>query len=587
VVGLVVVLGLEDAPVKGRKTFFEVAVTEIPEILSVGKLVDSPCRWELFWSGGRAPTTETSRQLRPCNSFSMDNVMVPFSTKTILRLRAWLAVLALVAWTGAVRAAIIQNDAFWKDTDGGLICSQGGGILKVGDAYYWYGVKYGGAATYAASPTGKNGDTSFKSVTCYSSTDLAHWKFEGNVLASDQTGGGWFGRIGVVYNATTGKYVLVGQGSSPGGVAGEYFATSSSPTGPFTFANVQETLSFITNGGTGDQTTFQDDDGSAYVICSSVSGRSHLYVAPLRASDFLAIESATEIFRGAGREGNCMFKYNGRYYFCSSDLHGWNASHAYVISASNILGPYGAEEVMQNTDLDFTHVSQTGFFVTVHGSSQDTVIYAGDRWSDFAGNGLGFNQWCPLSFDGDRPVFHSLSQWDFNAQTGEWSVGPGNNYVLNPSFEADRVAQNVLAGWSNVTNLAGADPNGNAKGHAHAGNFCMQQSYSTSYTATMPQAIDGLPNDRYALSAWVKSSGGQRSAAIGVSNFGGTGLSHSIAEATPNWTLVTIPGFEVSNGTCTVVINSDAGPNEWIQVDDISLIRAPVLGVPHSLEDYR
>ena len=104
-----------------------------------------------------------------------------------------------------------------------------------------------------------------------------------------------------------------------------------------------------------------------------------------------------------------MFKYNGMYYFCSSDLHGWNASHSYYIAASNIMGPYGAEGVIGNTDDDFSHVSQTGFFITVTGTAGTTVIFAGDRWSDFAGNGLGYNQWLPLSFTGTTPHFNSLS----------------------------------------------------------------------------------------------------------------------------------------------------------------------------------
>jgi hypothetical protein len=31
----------------------------------------------------------------------------------------------------------IRNGVFWKDTSGTPIYSQGGGILKVGDIYYW------------------------------------------------------------------------------------------------------------------------------------------------------------------------------------------------------------------------------------------------------------------------------------------------------------------------------------------------------------------------------------------------------------------------------------------------------------------
>ncbi|WP_202915320.1 hypothetical protein [Paenibacillus paridis] len=55
-------------------------------------------------------------------------------------------------------------------------------IQKVGNTYYWYGVKYNGAVTYYNNPASKNSDTSINSVTCYSSTDLVNWTFEGNVI---------------------------------------------------------------------------------------------------------------------------------------------------------------------------------------------------------------------------------------------------------------------------------------------------------------------------------------------------------------------------------------------------------------------
>ena len=115
-----------------------------------------------------------------------------------------------------------------------------------------------------------------------------------------------------------------------------------------------------------------------------------------------------------------MFKVNGLYYACSSDLHGWNASHSYCISATNIMGPYGAEVVMGNTDLDFSHVTQTGLFITVKGTAQSTVIFGGDRWSDFAGNGIGFNDWTPLTFNGTTPVMQSMSEWSIDATDGTW-----------------------------------------------------------------------------------------------------------------------------------------------------------------------
>ena len=84
---------------------------------------------------------------------------------------------------------------------------------------------------------------------------------------------------------------------------------------------------------------FQDDDGKAYIICSSANGRAYQYVIPLRESDFLDIdeENIKMLFYDedgsyidengevdkkdkTGIEGNCMFKYNGNYYYYPDGL---------------------------------------------------------------------------------------------------------------------------------------------------------------------------------------------------------------------------------------------------------------------------
>jgi hypothetical protein len=495
--------------------------------------------------------------------------------RTVLGGAAAVAVVAAGSTTGpparAAAGTTITNDAFWRDTAGNPIYSQGGGVLQEGGVYYWYGVKYNGAVTYLNSPTGKNSDSSFNAITCYSSTDLVNWTFRGNVLTAAGLGTTtWVGRMGVAHHPQTGKYVLLTQYSGALG-SGVLFATSTSPTGTFAVDHVQASITNVVNNMSGDQTLFIDDDGKPYLVFCNASGRSHLYVAPLRASDYLNIEPATNIFNSSsgGREGNVMFKHAGRYYFCSSDLHGWNASHTYYISATSILGPYSAEAVMAGTDADFSHVSQTGMMIPVVGSAGSFVIFAGDRWCDFAGNGIGFNQWVPLTFNGTAPVMHSLSQWNLNAAAGTWSVGANNNYVLNPSFEADRVAQNQLAGWQSSTNLSGANPNGNVQG-GHTGRWAMTHSYTSAYQATMWQTIS-LPNGTYTLRAWVRSSGGQNRAQVFARGFGGADRTSSINTPISAWTQVTLSGITVTNGSVQIGVDSDANANNWVRVDDFSL----------------
>lgn len=365
--------------------------------------------------------------------------------------------------------------------------------------------------------------------------------------------------MGVAYCPKTKKYVLVTQYNDS-----ILFASCDTPTGNFKVERVQDQIENVLKQGTGDQTIFVDDDGQAYIVCSNKGGRGHQYISKLRDSDYLYAEPAVEVAKGSGREGNCLFKYKGKYYFCASDLHGWNASHSYYMVADNIYGPYSGWKVMEGTDEDFSHVTQTGFFYTVKGTKQETVLFCGDRWSDFAGNGIGYNQWVPLTVNGDNVKFNSLSEWNLDSQTGEWSVGAGNNYILNPTFEADRVSQTTVAGWK-----ASGTGNSNRKG-GRTGNWCAQQWSDSAYKATLTQDVK-LPNGNYTMKAWVKSTGGQNSALVYVRGAGDDKIVN-VNKKMDSWTEITIDDINVTNGTVQVGIYSDANAGNWLMFDDFTLI---------------
>ena len=408
----------------------------------------------------------------------------------------------------------------------------------------------------------------------------------------------WVGRMGVAYNSNTKKYMLVSQ-KYPGIMT----ASSDNPTGPFTFEKQLNNLSYITNGSTGDQTVFMDDDGKGYLICSSSSGRQNLYVIPL--TDDFDLDSANmkRIYYGAttnyidengeikskdhnGTEGDCMFKYNGHYYFTGSDLYGWNGSRAYVFESDSILGDYNIQHrtenqnlpyIMRNVENNFAHNSQTGFYVTVKGSKQETVIFCGDRWADFAANGLGYNQWVPLSFDenGD-PCFNDLSQWSFDIETGEWIVGAGNNYIANPEFDADRRTASNPVGWEVSDSLGGAAQKlielktGKPGGY---GTYTAQQKASQDYTATLKQTVSNLPDGTYILKALVKSSGGQNKNEL-YAKADGSRYTYSLKTAINDWSEVVIPNIEVKNGECEIGLYSDAYADNWVQLDNMSLVKS-------------
>ena len=270
-----------------------------------------------------------------------------------------------------------------------------------------------------------------------------------------------------------------------------------------------------------------------------------------------------------------MFKYNGRYYFNSSDLHGWNASHTYTISATNILGPYSAETVMANTDADFSHVTQTGFFITVHGTQQTTVIFAGDRWSDFAGNGIGFNQWMPLTFVGTAPQFQSLSQWSLDATDRRLERGARKQLRAQPVVRGGPGGDDPARGLDHQHHhRRGATPYTNVGG-GHTGRWKWRLTDTTAYQATIAQTVTGLPNGTYTLSAWVQSSGGQSIARLFARNGGGSEQDAAVNTAIPSWKQVTISGIAVTNGTCQIGLDTTASANQWVDLDDVLLVKTP------------
>ncbi|WP_375136629.1 family 43 glycosylhydrolase [Streptomyces sp. A244] len=463
----------------------------------------------------------------------------------------------------------ITNNTFWNDTSGNPIYSQGGGVFKFGDTYYWYGVHYTGAELYRANPTRKyDGNVSFVSIPVYSSKDLVNWKFENRVATrstgvgsgADLGGAGWVGRLGVSYNENTGKYVLAVQMWHTGrGGHGVLLLQGDSPTDTFDYGYFQTQITNSPTTGTGDQTVFTDDNGKDYLIFSNREGRSRGFVAKFRESDSLRIEPGVEIRRGAGREGNAMFKLDGKYYHAASDLHGWNTSVNYVneSTSSDVQGSYSSEYILAGTEMDYSHVTQTGFFVTVKGTKQNTVIYAGDRWADFAWNGIGYNQWVPITKTGARPQFHSVSQWQFNATTGEWRFGQANNYILNPDIQADRIIVSSVRGWRN---LGGSVTNVN--GGANGSRFALQVSNSGG----VEQRIASVPAGTYTLSLHARGSAGQ----VVITGADGSQRTLSIPSSS-GWAKRELTGIELPGGAATVTVR--ASGSGGVIVDQLSLVK--------------
>lgn len=499
----------------------------------------------------------------------------------------------------------IVNDIFWDTVDGRPIYSQGGGIFRYPDAetgemhYYWYGVRYAEAARYREDPSVTWPRCTFEAVTCYRSDNLVDWTFVGDVLTREEVDkygrAGWVGRMGVAYLPEWNKYVLLVQHDN-----GVLFALSDRPDGHFTWHRRITMEKIIGTPNTGDQTVFVDEDtGKSYLIYSYGRGRNRIYVSEIGVRDGrVDLLDCTQVFKGAGREGNCLFKYKGRYYMCASNLYGWDSSFAYYLIADDIRGPYepvNDMQIMPGCADDYAHITQTGFFYTLRGTHQETVLYCGDRWVDFAGNGLGYNQWCPLSFDGKDPYFNSLNAWYLNAETGEWRVAEENNYVKNGSFEADRrpipcpakPVQDFLLGWTtevvkgNAVKVGDDDsPRLNYENTADdrktvIGEKSLYMSDKVDFERRVFQTIAStpyvsLPDGVYTLEARLKHSDGFDRFEM-YAESGDRRYACRIKGESAAWKKITIKRVKVKDGKVEIGFYANARARAWACIDDVVL----------------
>ena len=500
----------------------------------------------------------------------------------------------------------IKNDIFWNTKDGQPLNSQGGGVFKFSkpvdgaQKYYWYGVQYEEANIYRNAPHITLPNATFKSVTCYSSVDLVNWAFEGDVVTKEdvnKSGKTWVGRLGVAYMKELSKYAMFVQHGSE-----VLIMLSDSPTGQFSWHQKINMEKMIGTSNTGDQTVFTDEDtGKSYLVYSYGKGRNKIYVSEIGLKEGkVNLLDCTQIFKGESREGNCMFKYQNRYFMFASNIYGWDASFAYYLVADDIRGPYlPANEMLvtKGSSDDFAHVSQTGFFFSVKGNKQETIVYCGDRWADFAGNGLGYNQWCPMSFDEKTPYFNSLNSWNINAKTGEWKVAKDNDYVKNGSFEADRrhipspvkPVQIELTGWTNEViegNKISLDTitspvinyfNTENDRKMVIGEKSLNINDKVNFKRKTFQTITSSPyvkleDGSYTLTAKIKNTKGFKNLEMyALSN--GKKRSYNIKEENASWKTITIKNVVVKAGKVEVGFLADGSANASCQVDDVSLVR--------------
>ena len=356
--------------------------------------------------------------------------------------------------------------AIWRDDQGNHINAHGGGILYHDGTYYWYG-----------EHRPHRGYITEEGVTCYTSGDLYHWKNEGVVMSVSEdeerpiARGCIIERPKVIYNEATKMFVmyfhleLKGQGYA----AAQYgVATSTSPTGPFTYLkssrvndghwplnmsqeeqqlkvtiddhtewwtpqwskDVKEGM-FVRRDFRGgqmsrDMTLFVDEDRKAYHIYASEENLT-LQIAEL-SDDYLSHTGRyIRVEAGGHNEAPALFKRNGRYFMITSGCTGWEPNAARLLVADEIMGEWN---VMPNPargeGAERTFESQSTFILPVTGKD-DAFIFMADRWKP---RSLGDSRyiWLPVLFEKGYPILRWMDKWSigiFDELSGDRNSRPG------------------------------------------------------------------------------------------------------------------------------------------------------------------
>ena len=338
---------------------------------------------------------------------------------------------------------VVTNGVSWYTDENEIMQSHAGGVIKVGDTYYMYGEDRG------------DNNYDFKSVQMYKSKDLKNWehantildkqspvKDDDDVLRSDLENSN-IERPKIIYNEKTGKYVMWFHYEEAGsyGFGGVGVAISDTVDGEYTFLGRFRPMQGDPeiNDGNGvssrDMTAFVDDDGSAYLICSSENkeGTVNCDLALYKLNDdYTAIEERLpNIYTmndGSGRwwqiEAPAITKRDGIYYVFTSACSGWYPNQGSYLTATSLTeGDWSERKLIANNS---TFDGQSNYAFTIDGTEESSVILASTRWKS---DELSKSQyiWLPVEFDNSeldektgapKATLEYYSKLDIDVETG-------------------------------------------------------------------------------------------------------------------------------------------------------------------------
>lgn len=302
-----------------------------------------------------------------------------------------------------IKTDIIKPGELWPDNRGKHIQAHGGGIIKIGAIYYWFG-----------EDRSKENDPEKRYVACYSSTDLTNWTFRNQVIKTEDPehlGKGFvLERPKVFYNEKTKKFVMYMHiDDNTYKVARVGVATCNTADGDYKYIKSFRPLGHESR----DIGQFIDDDGTAYLIFED---RPYGFRIAKLSEDYLDVEKEVCLIP-AHMEGGALVHYKGLYYAIGSALTGWNPNPNKYATAASLAGPWSEFKDIAPPETN-TYGSQSTMMIKVVGEKATTVIFMADQWepkTQWESRYL----WMPLQIGDGKLWLQKPQSWKLNIQNSE------------------------------------------------------------------------------------------------------------------------------------------------------------------------
>ncbi|KAJ3575903.1 hypothetical protein NP233_g781 [Leucocoprinus birnbaumii] len=356
---------------------------------------------------------------------------------------------AVICATSRALGAVIVPGATWTDTSGNVIQAHGGGFLKVGSTYYWFGEDK------------SHNSALFKAVSCYTSTDLTTWSRQNDALTPkagtnistsnivERPKGAYDSKLTslklinlylypVVFNKSTNQYVMwFHSDSSNYGAAQVGVATASTPCGPYTYRSSFKPL----GADSRDMGLYQDDDAAQTVYLLYASDNNQNFKISRLDSSYLNVVSQVSVLSGSTLESPGVVKRNGVYYLFASHTSGWDPNPNKFFSASSLSGPWSSQADIAPAATR-TYFSQNSFDMLL---SSNFAIYMGDRWRPSL---LGSSRyiWYPMTWNTGSPQITAADVWSVNPSAGTFTAATGTTYEAESGTLSG--AAQILSGGS-------------------------------------------------------------------------------------------------------------------------------------------